>query len=179
MQTSVTVTLKLEPLKKFQKELERDLKQNTNGPIRKAIKQWAARFRSFVQERFDKYSKGGGDWAPLAESTKRGRRGGAGAKHSILRDTGTLFAALAPEFRGGPGQLQEDIPFGVRVGFGGPGLHPNGNATVADIAGFHQTGGPHLPQRKIIVEPDKKTTDKMAEDLERALKQLLDDTDAG
>lgn len=37
--------------------------------IRNAFSQWAARYRGAMQERFDIFSKGGGDWKPLARST--------------------------------------------------------------------------------------------------------------
>lgn len=84
---------------------------------------------------------------------------------SILRDTGILFAALDPTFTSRPGQLEKGIPFGVTVGYGGPGRHPKGRATIADIASFHQEGGPHLPKRELIVVPDGKTLDAMANDM--------------
>lgn len=49
-------------------------------PIQAALTQWAARYRGFAQRRFDKFSKGGGDWPPLTLGTIRARRSGKGAK---------------------------------------------------------------------------------------------------
>jgi hypothetical protein len=173
----VHVTIDLKNLKRFQTVLQQDLRGSGSGPIRAALRQWAARFRSFVQLRFDKFSKGGGDWKPLADSTKK-RRAGArkGAKglrsFAILRDTGTLFMALTPTFSNKPGQFQEDIPFGVRVGFGGPARHPKGAMSVADLARFHQEGAGHLPARIIITEPDASVQRLMASDIQRALGKL-------
>ena len=46
---------------------------------------WARRFRSWAQERFDQASKGGGDWAPLKASTLGGRRLGGGTKKSTTK----------------------------------------------------------------------------------------------
>lgn len=93
------------------------------------------------------------------------------AQAAILRDTGVLFAALNPRFLDAPGFISEEIPFGVRVGYGGPSRHDTegGAATIADIAGFHQTGAGRLPVRKIIVPPDQATIEAMKQDLLRAM----------
>ena len=91
---------------------------------------------------------------------------------SILRDTGLLFNVLSPVFDAAPGQLQEDIPFGIRVGFGGPGRYPDGTATIADVASFHQEGNENLPQRKIVVPPDEPTQQRMAEIMQTKINEL-------
>ena len=168
------VTLNMEPLMRFLRILE-----IRGGAFRKVFRQWAARYRGFARARFERLSGGGGgEWPRLAASTLAARRrktkGGklrtatgkrrrfkAGA-HSmisaaprILRDTGTLLAALQPQFSRRPGQLQKDLRDGIRVGYGGPQRHPSGGGTsVADIASFHQEGGGRLPRRRIIVEPE-------------------------
>lgn len=149
--------------------------RDQDGPLRKVYKQWAARMRGFLQERFDTFSKGGGDWAPLAVSTIKGRRKGKKKSKkgpTILRDTGILFAALQPEFVGTPGAVEEDVPFGVMVGYGGPAPHGDGPVSIAEIAGFHQLGGPNLPRREIIVDPSPSVLTSMAGDMERALRTL-------
>ena len=190
-----TVKVDLSGLKRFQRVIEEDLRRRANGPIRRAIRQWGARYRSFAQQRFVTFSRGGGDWKDLADSTKARRRAGRKGKRTkkgrkgvegaatgtfaILRDTGTLLAALAPVFSSKPGQLQQDIPFGVRVGYGGPGRHPRGKVTIADIASFHQEGFGNLPARKIIVPPDAPTMDRMAGDMERGLATLTKQCDVG
>lgn len=46
------------------------------APIRKAYNQWAARYSTFTRRRFNTYSRGGGDWKPLALSTILARRTG-------------------------------------------------------------------------------------------------------
>jgi len=227
------VRVNLAPLMRFRDRITQGLAGGgDDNPVRRALHQWAHIFRAFLQERFDKFSRGGGGWKGLRPSTlaararkpgtrlraalKRGdinekqfakrikaakrkqrktteavmaavvsgqlsARGGRitrkeqGAfqgSFSILRDVGLLYDVLAPTFSGAPGQLQEDIPFGVRVGFGGPARHPDGTATIADIASFHQIGGPHLPQRKIIVPPDEPTQKVMAGAMDTALKTI-------
>lgn len=138
---------------------------------------WAMMYRSFIQLRYDRFSKGGGNWKPLSKATlaarrrkgtRRRKKFKAGASTSlsmrpaILRDTGVMFNALSPEFRRRPGQLQKQLPSAILVGYGGPHRHPGGKATIADIASFHQTGEGRLPKREIIVDPDRETLDDMA-----------------
>lgn len=175
MEITAVVKIDLKGLKKFKHILDADMAGSGNGPVADAFKQWAARYRGFVQRRFNDYSKGSGDWPPLAESTIKARRG-KGIKVAILRDTSTLFAALAPVFAGAPGALERRIPFGIRVGYGGPHGHPSGGrATIADIAKFHNDGAGNLPERKIIVPPAKWHLDRMAADMRRALLKLAGD----
>lgn len=101
-------------------------------------------------------------------------RAGEG-NYAILRDTGTLFAALQPAFTQGPGQFEGRVIGGIRVGYGGPHAHPtkeNGrSATIADIAMFHDQGD-GVPKREIIVMPDQPTVDAMAADLARAIRKM-------
>lgn len=131
--------------------------------------QWAARYRGFLRERFVRYSRGGGDWAPL----KKKRRRGARKKAAILRDTGTLFAVLDVAFQNNPGQLQQDLPNGVRVGFGGPETHPEGSMTVARLAEIHHFGEGRMPERQIIVDPSEEVQQDMVGDVERYWKRIL------
>lgn len=239
-----TVRIDLSGLQKYRAELDNQLQHKSTGPITKAFKQWGAVYRSFIKERFDVYSRGGGDWPDLADSTKRARRGPRGTskskvdsrkkagklrsrihrlgkqlsalnrkpakrgktiktanrrkkiveqikrakssfkknkdlsnrKFSILRDTGTLFAALSPVFASRPGQIEENIPYGINVGYGGASAHPSAKkATIADIANYHQTGAGHLPVRKIIVSPPETVTQQMSVIMQRAIDSLPTD----
>lgn len=173
------------PLRELQKLLDRG---GDGGPLRDMFTQWGRRYLTFVRRRFVRFSRGGGGWEPLAESTKRGRRGpkrrktrsgraraktttrGSGRRFAILRDTGTLFNALSP---GAPGNLLDVMKEGVRVGFSGRHRHPKGKATIADIAEFHQAGGKHLPKREILVEPDERLARSMYRDATRAVQKML------
>lgn len=176
-----TVHIDLSPLRAYRTALEADLRKRANGPVRKCFKQWAARYRAFLRERFSTYSRGGGNWKTLAFSTVERRRKGKGSARfalgstAILIDKGIMFAALDPVFKGKPGQLEEQIDFGIRVGFGGRGQHGAEAFAVADLATWHDQGM-GVPQRKIIVPPDAKTMSAMAGDMERANAQLLKDT---
>ncbi len=107
------------------------------------------------------FSRGKGTWAPLKRKRKRGQ-----LKHAaILRDTGTLFAALDVQFRRAPGQHQKEIPHGVQVGFGGPARHPRAPMSVSDLASIHHFGLGRVPERPIIVEPPQEVLDQMSGDV--------------
>lgn len=170
----MTVILNLRPMKRFQATVKAQ-----SGPVKKALKQWVAIYRAFVQERFDKYSKGGGDWPPLSPKTiaarrkarkkKKGRR--AGRIAAILVDTGTLKGGLHPRIRK-PGRFDRKIPFGVEVGFGGPDKHLTAKKlTIAALARIHHFGLGKVPARPIIVEPDSHTRDLMIKVMEKALER--------
>jgi len=148
------------------------------GAIRDGFRLWGRVYRSFAQRRFSIFSGGGGNWASLADSTKRGRRGPRKGhkgkrKFGILYDTGLLFGALSPSSLEVPGRLQQDIPRGIRVGYGGPHRHSGGSATIADIAVFHQSGNSNLPKREIITSPDIVTIRRMNGIIVRALKNEI------
>lgn len=173
---TATVTVNLNRLKRFQAVLESDLRLSSNGPIRRAFQSWKLRFKAFIRKRFEYFSRGGGNWRRLAESTTE-------YKHKnkllpwILRATDTLYDALDPQIANKPGFVSQDIEFGIRVGFGGGMRYPHttSNVSIAEVAGFHQRGGGHLPQRKIIVAPDKHTIDLMREDMLKALREVAKD----
>lgn len=236
----INVTFDLKGLKAFRESVGNQLNSRQNGVITTVLRQWAARYRAFIQMRFDTYSKGGGNWAALADSTISRRRKPAKAKkvkskkptktlaqrkedlkkklrnkgkgltskafrrltdqyrklvqkikvekakkankkskerkHAILRDTGTLFNALAPTFAGVPGQLEQAIENGIKVGIGGPWKHSSKSAaTIADIASYHNNGTPRIPKRTIIVDPDTELLQDMAGDLQRGLDKLANE----
>ena len=117
----------------------------TNRQHRKFFKLAAVRYRSEMQERFDKYSRGGGDWPPLKRVRARNAAAGGSGRQSILRDTNTLFRTVTPVFQGLPGQEEKLLRNGISVMIRG-GSHPSGNLTVGQIARLHQSGAGHLPK---------------------------------
>ena len=174
-QPAAEVSIDLTVLVEFRTQVDAQLNGGT-GPVADALKQWAVRVRSWLQERFDKNSKGGGEWPALSEKTIAKRRKGNGdGSPAILRDLGLLFAVLNPVFTGQPGAIEESIPYGVRVGFGGSTAHGNGAATISDIAAYHQEGAGHLPVREIIVTPDNNIQELMSNDMRRALDRLANE----
>jgi hypothetical protein len=154
------------------------------GPIGRAIKQWGVRYLTETKRRFVKNSGGGGEWPGLKKITKRRATGtrrrkvdskerkAAEKKVKILRDTGTLFRALSI---GNPGNLFKRIRGGVRVGFGGPSKHPDGEATIRDIAVFHDEGKGDLPKRQILHKP----TPEFVKMMRKTLGKAIEDTAKG
>lgn len=162
-----TVTLDLRALEAYKKRF-----RNPRTPeMRPVMNQWTKRYSGYVRRRFSAQSRGGGEWHGLSRATIRNRRKGKGSgSPGILRNTGTLFAVL-------DSQRTDNWKFisnGVRFGFlkSNRSSHPGSkrSLSVSDIAGIHQFGKGHNPIRKIIVDPDKQTTDGMIRDLMRAAK---------
>lgn len=164
----MSVKIDLSPLTKFTAVI-----LGKTGAIKVMLKQWAAIYRGFVQERFDAHSKGGGDWKPLSPTTIAHRRKGKGigAVATILRDTNTLYGALDPG-RLKHGAIEKITEFGVKVGYGGGDKHPKGRATIANIAKWHDTGAGRLPQRKIIVPPNNTTLRLMIKTANKTLRKI-------
>ena len=163
-------------------------------PLRRIMKKWGQRLRTFLLREFDKNSQGGGKWKPL----KRKRREPAPARISkknaeqvaiesyferqaILVDTGALRMALNPTSRK-PGAL-EDIKIDsqsatLSIGWGGSELNPppkkkgkkkatTPHITIAELAVIHNYGTNTIPARPILVEPDTGT--------QQALIQIAED----
>ncbi len=146
--------------------------------MKRVLMQWGEIYRAFVQERFDQFSRGGGGWPRLAESTKRQRRkpsrprSRSARRFSILRDTNLMFMALSPTFRSLPGQFQQANRLSVEVGYGGAGYHREARMTVARLASIHDSGeGPFLPRREIIVQPPQRTVQLMADKANEGLRK--------
>mgnify|MGYP000988676903 CR=1 FL=1 len=156
------------------------------------LKQWAARYRAFAQQEFNRKSKGTG-WEPLKPATiarrrkgpnQAGRRGkkSLGMKAAkagvgnvaILRDTGLLFAALNPELNTRGGFERYPGGFAVTVGYGGPASHKKGRVSIADLAAIHHKGLGHVPPRPIIINPTAAIKAQMADDAQRALNRLAE-----
>jgi hypothetical protein len=189
---AVKVKVDLSGLKKFQDLIDKGLRRKS-GPVHDALTQWIRRYRGAMSERFDTFSRGGGDWPALAQSTinarrhgtsKSGGRGKTGARAlkkeqatgggqvSILRDTGMIFNALDPAGRRA-GNWDDYIANGVEVGFGGSAVHKGTSLTIAQIAAYHQEGTSRMKARKILVSPDEHTQDLMCQDMRMAVERVI------
>jgi len=192
--------INIKGLENMSQEIRQGLSSGSPSPMRGAMKQWAVRYRAAMQSRFDKFSRGGGNWRGLAESTKDRRRHGKGGKFkrgrrarrkaaaskgggkiSILRDLGQLFAVLTPVFKRLPGQSEKNIPFGIEVGFQGPGRKKTregkrSKATIREVAEFHHAGMGNNPKRELLVDPSADLKGKMAGDMERAIQKVIRDS---
>lgn len=170
---SLTVTLNLHKLRAFKPALEADLRHSGNGPVRAALHEWAAILGRFLTNRWMVFSHGGGNWRKLRPATLA-RKKRLGLLMLILRATDLMFESFAPELAKKPGRVTEEVPFGVRVGFGGGMSYPHkrGGPTMAQIARWHQRGAGNLPARKIIAPPDQATVDKMREVMQSAVAEV-------
>lgn len=153
----------------------------------RAYRQWADRYSTYVHRWFD--SGGGGTWHPLADSTIRQRRsaeknrrlkrrrkpgtaktttrgGATRATVKILKDTGILRAGLSI---GAPGNLTRRLVDGVEFGFD-QSRHLGGKLTMAKLAEIHDGGGPNLPARPILIDPDRRLIERMIDDVLRAFR---------
>ncbi len=171
MVAKAKVTVNLRKLKRFSDVMDRDFRQSGNGPIRKALNQWAFRYRSFSRRRWLDQSKGGGAWPALKPATVARRRK---KSDKILIDTATMLGGFTPMFSGKPGQVQKDIKFGVNVGVGGSAKHPSGQITMGELYKIHHFGLGRVPVRTLVVEPDSKTVDGMVKDMRRGLRKAYE-----
>ena len=168
----MSVRVNIRPLERLADKIRRG-----SGPLREVYLQWAVRYRAYAHRRFGRLSRGGGDWPPLAESTKRrrrkARRGHKGPRSFATHiDTGTLRGALDPNIEN-PGSLRRLLRKGVRVGYGGGARHPKAKRlTIAKLAEIHHKGLGRVPRRRIIVKPDANTVQRMKRDLNRGLRKM-------
>jgi hypothetical protein len=171
MAVDVDVTVRLAGLNKMLKSLQHPAQ---SPEIREMLGKWAVVYRTFLTERFVRYSQGGGGWPALKYREPI---------PGILWDTGALLGALSPTDLTAPGGIAEITPdgTGVKVGFGGPAVHPTAErygrmTTIAEIAGFHQVGAGNLPIRDAMADPDAQTINDMAVMMRDTLKQIREST---
>ena len=162
--------MNFKPLKEFRLGIGNDARA-----MREAYKNWGLFYLAFTKRRFKNFSRGGGNWKALADSTvarrkkpKKGERAKRGkAATAILRDKSSLFNALSVGVRG---NLFKNIPGGIRVGFA-PTPHPKARVTIQRLAIIHDSGD-GVPKREILVEPDGTTKRRMIKEYKKALAKL-------
>lgn len=123
---AVRVSIKIDNLQRFNAEVIKGFGGVEgpigSGPFEDMRRQWAARYSAFASKRYSTFSRGGGDWPPLALSTIRARRGPdqrrarAKAKESKRLSLGSA-SSLARDTRSKAGR--EAGPLGRLVSAGG------------------------------------------------------------
>lgn len=156
--------LNIRPLQKFKTALHREVTTGSNRE-NDLYTAWARRYLAFLRERFRRNRSGGGDWKPLAPATLANGK----PRRGILDVTGAIFNALRP---GQPGNLMERTATGMKVGVGGGAKHPDANATIAQVAIWHDQGTATIPRRPIIVPPDPTLRKQIQDDARRALARI-------
>lgn len=133
------------------------MKRTLNQRLRdRVMDAWEIIYRTFIRDRFERFSRGGGNWRALKPDTVR-RKGSS----LILRDTDRLFRDLTP-IRDNSGALQiRRHGFRMTAFLGAGRSYPTG-ITTGDVASFHNEGDEHLPRRRVIVQPDPRTLTTMS-----------------
>lgn len=165
-----------------------DLAGTGNGPLRKGIRNAGVVYLQNMQERFLQFSRGGGDWPPLSPVTlmRRLRRGKGGKtlkrprrltalNSHMLYDTKTLYEGLTPQYPAtAAGQVFEDTPNGMRMGYGGNAIHPaTGKVRVADVASWQHNGTRRIPPRQILVVPATSAQAQMQVAMQKGLDEII------
>lgn len=157
-----TVAVRLRGLTALRKELI-----SPRGPVRRALQSWELAYRAFVLKRFDRFSRGGGDWRDIKEETKARKRSSA-----ILVDRRYLRLGL----QSGIGRISEIQRTGsvtLNMGFTRSSKHKTSGLTIAALATIHDRGLGVVPRRRILVPPDAQTRQRMAESLKRGALETL------
>ena len=171
------VRFNMRPFDKLVSAVELAGAEAASTPLTAMFTAWGGRYMAFTRRRYLKFSRGGGDWAPLAESTKarrrKPRRGHVGSRSmSILIDTRTLFNALTAGSTGNLSQVLKN-PGGIRVGFAEGVQHGMDGITIRKLAVIHDQGLGNVPKRTILVPPDKVTENGMMKDAGTAMQDIM------
>jgi hypothetical protein len=166
------------------KKLNRLFSQSGSASKSQLLNQIGRVYMAFISRRYHKYSRGGGDWAPLAPATIRQRRSGSqrqlgvnrlrtGGNVAILVNDALLISALGSAGRPGRGGVLRVRGTKLRVGFSDTAKHAGAGITFAALADIHQRGNPrrNLPARPILVEPDQVTIETIRALLRRAVER--------
>jgi hypothetical protein len=145
------------------------------GPVRQGLGDAVDRFEAWLRRRFDRLSRGGGEWPPLAPSTLRrklasgrttissGRRVNNRARTAaagrILVETGALRESL--EFSG-KNHVRMSIPNGIRTGSKDPKI------------AYHQFGTSRIPARTVYVPPTPEVARLMAADFAVGIRKMME-----
>jgi len=164
---AASVVLNLRNLDRF----KRELRGGRSREVRGALDEWGRLYADFTKRRFVKFSRGGGNWRQLAQSTiEAKRRRGAANPTRILVDTGLLLGELEPRVGGFSGVRSTKRGMQLRLDMSAmSSSYARGN-TTGDVAGYHNTGGGRLPRRQIFIQPTKELRRKMAQAMQRAIR---------
>ena len=133
--------------------------ESGHGPVRDVLTSFERTYRAFVLKRFDKFSRGGGDWKPLSLWTILWK-----LSTKILVDTRAMRMALPTAVR--------SVAFtrnSVIFGFVSDTIHPVSNLPIAEMLSIHHEGRGVVPARPILVVPDQETKAKI---LKQATKEM-------
>ena len=140
--------------------------ENCSDPkiLASILQEWAQLYRAEMLERFERLTRGGGEWPYLKHVRPRNRKNGTTdpRQQDILWDEGFLVGSLQPEFQraemnGGRQQIDGSE---ITIGFAKAVKHRHSQLTVQDIADKHQSGD-GVPIRQILVPPSDELKETM------------------
>lgn len=121
-------------------------------------------YRAFIRLRWRRFSRGNGNWAPLAKATIK-RKG----HDLILIDTKLAYESVSPQFEEVFSiQPNKRTQYKAEVTFGSKEVYPSG-ISVNQVMAWHQEGTARMPARPVLVSPDTGTKYNM----ERKCKELI------
>lgn len=115
-------------------------------------------YRAFVLKRFDKFSRGGGNWPPNSPQTQK-RKGST----AILVDTRAMRLGLAADGIGMTDLKTLSGRVRMTFSFTSPEAHPKSKKlTISDLASIHHAGQGRVPARPILARPTPDVRLRMA-----------------
>lgn len=143
------------------KRVQRALSHPT-GPMRKALDESATVYAAAMAKRFDRYSRGSGDWPDIKPETKRRKR-----SSRILVDKRYMRLGLQQAI-----VLASYSPrVAMRFTFNRRGRrHPEARMSIGDLLTIHHLGlGNNLAARRILDAPDQPTRARITGKINRAM----------
>lgn len=120
---------------------------NSFPETREAVKETKDLYTGFILRRFDKFSRGSGDWRKLQPATVERKGSSAILVNTRLMRLGLAIAITVEVIAG---LLLQMRPKSGKK-------HPPSGLSIADIASIHHLGLGRVPARKIFVRPDRQT----------------------
>ncbi len=157
------VTIDLTGLKRFQSGLR------SSPVMNKMTLKWAKQYNQFMVSRFKKFSRGGGNWPKLKQSTIARK---IANKSRILVELGDLLSTLSATVNLNSQVNNLSVTAGIRPGVG----HTRSSMSLQDLVAAHQTGAGNLPVREVVVFPPATVIKKMVTTGNRALAKHADNT---
>lgn len=155
-----TITLPVAGLKRLRSQVT-----SPRGPLTEALRSWTTIYGAFVVSRFNRFSRGGGDWRPLSPSTIEAK-----GSRSILVDKGQLKTGLRTAL--GVTEVNSGNTRKLVVAFKGGRRHRSG-LPVSQLLSIHHLGLGVVPARRILARPDRSTSDRMAKVIAKAAKEMI------
>jgi hypothetical protein len=158
----VKLKIDLKPLERYVNVLTKTGQSGFNEVMIK----WIVRYKKFALARYNRNSRGGGDWPPLSPKTKKRIKK---RSRAILKDSNTLVSTLDPiptlDKYPKPGIVTINHYRGITIGFGGGGAHPLSRLSIGRLATVHHLGLGRVPVRTILVDPTQEIKNRMANDV--------------